>query len=79
MIPYLLIFGPVFLIGAAIGWGLCQWRHAARIIVEAGHAADDQPVPYWPTVKATAIRQGPPVSGDLEWQRILRATREDGL
>lgn len=25
-----------------------SWRHAAAIIADAEHAADDQPVPYWP-------------------------------
>jgi hypothetical protein len=69
---YLLIFVPVLIIGAAIGWGGCWWAR--------GWKAASTPAPYLPTAKANdALRCGcgdclaaKPVN-DIEWARLTRA------
>jgi hypothetical protein len=52
MRAYLLIFGPDLSAGIILGWLACccwrSWRHASAVIAESQHAADEQPVPYWP-------------------------------
>lgn len=76
MRSYLLIFAPVFAAGVFTGWAVPwfvrTWRASTALMAEIKHAADDQPVPYWPAEP----RLG---SSDAEWQRIVAAIKADGL
>ena len=65
MTAYLLIFGPVLAIGVLIGWGGRWWAQAWKASQPVRDLAAE--VEH----AADAI--------DIEWERIVRAIKEDGL